>query len=127
MLVLSGQVDALSEIGVPAKKIRLVFNMLGTDEQPERVFAGLFEYQATAKSFTLRPDAVIHLNDIYGKLKGASQSIKQVLDDPTDFKQMIKETKDSSQKLHYAQLLSVKRLATGVYDELNAVFAALFR
>ena len=53
-------IDALSEMGVPAKKIRLVFNMVEMDDKPERVFSGLFEYHGAAKNFTLRPHAVIH-------------------------------------------------------------------
>ena len=120
-------VDALAEIGVPAKKIRLVFNMVELDEVPERVFSGLFEYHASASNFTLKPNAVIHVNDIYGKLKVADQSIKDILLDQTDFKEKIKTAKDSDEKLHFAQLLSIKRLAAGVSEELDAVFKTLLK
>ncbi|MEX3581717.1 MAG: StbB family protein [Burkholderia sp.] len=120
-------IDALAEIGVSAKKIRLVFNMVELDEVPERVFSGLFEYHASATNFTLKPNAVIHVNDIYGKLKVADQSIKDILLDPTDFKEKIKTAKDSDEKLHFAQLLSIKRLAAGVSEELDAVFKTLLK
>ena len=120
-------IDALSDIGVPAKKIRLVFNMLEIDDVPERVFAGLFEYHTASKSFTLRPEAVIHVNDIYGKLKDADKSIKDILNDPTDYKEKIKTAKDSEEKLHFAQMVGIKRLAAGVTEELDAVFKTLFK
>lgn len=120
-------IDALAEIGVPAKKIRLVFNMVEIDETPERLFAGLLEYHAAAKNFTLRPDAVIHVNDIYGKLKGAEQGIKDILADPTDYKEMIKSAKDADEKLYFAQMVGVKRLAAGVVEELDAVFKTLLK
>ena len=120
-------IDALAEIGVPAKKIRLVFNMLEIDDVPERVFAGLFEYHTASKSFTLRPEAVIHVNDIYGKLKGAEQGIKDILNDPTDYKEKIKTAKDADEKLHFAQMVGIKRLAAGVTEELDAVFKTLFK
>jgi len=121
-------IDALADIGVPAKKIRLVFNMVEIDESQERAFAGLFEYHAAAKNFTLRPEAVIHVNDIYGKLKGADQqSIKSILDDPTDYKEKIKTAKDAEEKLHFAQMVGIKRLAAGVVEELDAVFKTLFK
>lgn len=120
-------IDALADIGVPAKKIRLVFNMLEIDDVPERVFAGLFEYHTTSKSFTLRPEAVIHVNDIYGKLKGAEQGIKDILNDPTDYKEKIKTAKDADEKLHFAQMVGIKRLAAGVTEELDAVFKTLFK
>lgn len=118
-------IDALAEIGVPAKKIRLLFNMVEVDENPERVFHGLFEYHTSAKTFTLKPEAVIHVNDIYAKIKGESQGIREVLADTTDLKDKIKTATDSAEKLHYAQLLSVKRLAAGVSEELDAVFKTL--
>lgn len=120
-------IDALAEIGVPAKKIRLVFNMVEIDETPERLFAGLLEYHAAAKNFTLRPDAVIHVNDIYGKLKGAEQGIKDILADPTDYKEKIKTATDADEKLHFAQMVGIKRLAAGVVDELDAVFKTLLK
>ena len=120
-------IDALAEIGVPAKKIRLLFNKVELDETPERIFSGLFEYHASAKNFTLRPDAVIHVNDIYGKLKGADRSITDVLNDPTDYKEKIKTAKDADEKLHFAQMVGIKRLAAGVTEELDAVFKTLFK
>lgn len=120
-------IDALADIGVPANKIRLVFNMVELDEDPERIFAGLFEYHTTTGNFTLCPDAVIHVNDIFGKLKGAKRGIKDILDDPTDYKEKIKATTNVGDKLIYAQMVGIKRLAAGVVDELDAVFDALVR
>lgn len=120
-------IEALSAIGVPAKQIRLVFNLVEGDDNPERVFAGLFEYHGAAKSFTLRPSAVIHVNDIYGRLKGSAEGIADILADETDYKAKIKTAADSAEKLNYAQLLSIKRLAAGVTEELDGVFKALFR
>jgi hypothetical protein len=120
-------IEALADIGIPAKKIRLVFNMVEMDEQVEQVFGGLFNYHVSAKRFALKPDAVIHVNDIYGKLNSAQQSIADVLADPTDFKEKIKLAKDDQEKLRFAQLLSVKRLATGVSEELDTVFKALLK
>lgn len=120
-------IDALAEIGVPAKKIRLVFNMVEIDDVPERVFAGLFEYHAATKNFTIRTDAVIHVNDIYGKLKGAEHGIKDILNDQTDYKEKIKAAKDAEEKLFCAQMVGIKRLAAGVTDELDAVFKTLIK
>lgn len=120
-------IEALEAIGVPAKRIRLVFNMLDIDETPQRALAGVFEYHAATKNFTLRPDAVIQTNDIYGKLKGADQSIQDILNDPTDFKEKIKTAADSADKLRFAQLLGIKRLAHGVTEELDAVFRTLLK
>jgi hypothetical protein len=120
-------IEALADIGIPAKKIRLVFNMVEMDEQVEQVFGGLFEYHLSAKRFTLKPDAVIHVNDIFGKFNGAQKSIADVLADPTDFKEQIKTATSDLEKLKFAQMLSVKRLAIGVAEELDAVFKTLLK
>lgn len=120
-------IEALADIGVPAKKIRVLFNMVELDEQPERIFGGIFEYHEVAKRFILKKDAVIHVNDIYGRLKGNEQSIAEVLADPTDYKAKIKEAQDANEKLEFARRLSIKRLAEGVSRELDAVFKALLK
>ena len=76
----------LAELGVPAKKLRVVFNMVEYNDKPERIFSGLISYHSEKKSFTLNPDAIIHMNEVYGKLKGAGQSIVDILNDTTDLK-----------------------------------------
>lgn len=120
-------IDALSQLGVPAKKIRLVFNMLELDETTDKSFPGLYQYHQEDGKFTLNENCTIHLNDIYGKLKGAQQSIKDILQDKTDYKELIKEAKTPEEKLQYAQLLAIKRLAAGVTEELDGVFKALVK
>lgn len=122
-----GTIDALSEIGVPAKKIRLVFNKVELDDLPERVFSGLFDYHAAEKAFTLRKDAVIHINDIYAKIQGNGKSINDILNDPTDYKEKIKAAANIEEKTYFAQMVGVKRLAAGVTDELDGVFKTLFK
>lgn len=120
-------IEALSELGIPAKKIRVVFNMVELNEVPSRVFSGIFEYAAAEKRFTLKPDAVIHMNDIYGKLKNSEQTIADILNDPTDLKEQLKAAKDSDEKLRISRLIGIKRLADGVTEELNAVYKTLVK
>ena len=120
-------IDALSDIGIPAKKIRMIFNMVELDETPEREFSGLFEYHNAEKKFTLRTDAVIHVNDIYAKVNGSGKSILDILKDKTDYREKIKTAESSNDKLQYAQMVGIKRLAAGVTEELDAVFSTLFK
>ena len=120
-------IDALTDLGIPAKKIRVVFNMVEIEDAPERVFSGIFEYAAAEKTFTLRPEAVIHMNDIYGKLRGSEQTIADILNDTADLKEQLKTAKDADEKLRISRQIGVKRLAAGVTEELNAVFKALLK
>jgi len=118
-------IDALAELGVPPKKIRVLFNMVEVDSVPEQVFSGLFELHEADKSFTLNPRAVMHVNDIYGKLNGADQTIDGVLNDPADLNQLLKDATDPDEKLRISRLRGIKRLAAGVKSELDATFKAL--
>lgn len=120
-------INALAELGVPAKKIRIVFNMVESDDDPARVFAALFDYHANEKCFTLRPDAVLYVNEIYTRLNGAAVDLREILNDETDYKAKIKEASSQDEKLRYAQSLSIQRLAAGVIEEHDAVFKALLK
>jgi hypothetical protein len=120
-------INALAELGVPAKKIRTVFNKVDSDDDPARVFSGLFDYHKAEKCFTLRQDAVLHTNEVYARLNGSAVNLRELVDDQTDYKAKIKEAANSEEKLRYAQLLSIQRLAAGVVEEHDAVFKTLFK
>lgn len=120
-------IEALSELGIPAKKIRLVFNMVELDEMPDRLFSGLFDYHSAQKNFMLIPEATIHVNEIYTRLRTAGQNIIDILQLPTpdELKKQLKETTDADEKIRISQLIGTKRLAVGVVSEMDSVFKAL--
>ena len=120
-------IEALAEIGVPAKKIRLVFNMVEHGDNPAQIFSSLLDYHSKEKTFTIKEEAVIHANDIFGKIQGGEESIMQILNEDIDvLKSQLKETTSSDERLRISRRISIKRLATGVTEELDMVFKALF-
>ena len=120
-------IEALKEIGIPAKQIRLVFNMVDDADSVQKVFDRLFTYHAESKNFTLRPDAVIHENEIFLKLKNSAESISDILSDPTDLKELLKAATEPNEKMSIAAKIGVKRLASGVTKELDGVYKTLFQ
>jgi len=118
-------VDALAEIGVPPQKIRLLFNMVEADDEPEQVFAGLFAYQSAMKKCVINRQAILHVNELYSRLTGAEQNINAIVTDPTDWMERITQTEDANEKIQFMRCLSRQRLAEGVLDELDAAFKAL--
>lgn len=120
-------INSLAELGIPASKIRLVFNMVEIDDDPSKIFAALFNYHAAEKRFTLCPDAVLHVNEIYTRLNGEASDLIAIRDDQTDYKAKIKEASNQEQKLLYARQLSNQRLAAGVVEEHDSVFKSLFQ
>ncbi len=119
-------IEALANIGISSDKIIVVLNMVDVDDNPERIFSGLFDFHENENKFMLSKKAVIHVNDIYGKINGLEKSITDIMNDPTDYKELSKNAVDAADKLRYAQLLGIKRLATGVSRELDSVFNAIF-
>ena len=117
-------IEELAETGVPPSKIRLVFNMVEHDEEPNAVFSGIHEYHATHGKFELREDAVIRTSELYARLRESERSIAEILDDRTDYKALLKEA-SSEKRLLLGRSLSTLRLATGVKAELDDIFAIL--
>ena len=59
----------IQEIGIEKNRIRVVFNKVEIDDSVTDEFAGIFALAKTEKSFISNPNAVIHLNEVYERLK----------------------------------------------------------
>jgi MinD-like ATPase involved in chromosome partitioning or flagellar assembly len=119
-------IEALHEVGVPAKKIRVVFNMVEPDDEPQQLFANLVRYGQEVKKFTLR-EAVIHTNPIFGFLKAGDLTVKDMVNDTTDLKAAAEAATTQEDKLKISRQIGMRRLAYGVDEELDAAFKALFK
>lgn len=115
----------LSRIGVPADRIRLVFNQLADDEPIERVFETLLAFCAASKTVEPRLAACLYYNEIYARMRGIDKSLKELAADQTDYKQLIAQAANTAEKMTLAQSLATQRLARGVLPQLDACFAAL--
>jgi hypothetical protein len=118
-------IQTLANIGVPPEKIKVIFNMVESDENPAEVFEGLINYAETAKTCIVSPGLILRTNELFGKLKGSNNSIDAILSDTTDFKAAIKSVYDPREKIRLSQALGLKRLAMGVKAELDQVFTIL--
>ncbi|MBI2767987.1 MAG: hypothetical protein HYX47_00040 [Burkholderiales bacterium] len=115
----------LSRIGIPAARIRLVFNLVedGTDisESFDALLSFIKEHPMTRASMRCR----LGVNEIYERVKGTSTDLAELAKDETDYKAQIAVAPDISEKLVLAQKLATRRLAAGVVPELDDCFAAL--
>lgn len=118
-------IEALHEIGVHARKIRVVFNMVEPDDDPAHAFGNLLRYAETEKKFVLR-DAVIHANPIFQFLKGGERTVKDLVQDETDYKSLLATTTILEEKTRCTRMIGMRRLAIGVDDELDKAYQALF-
>ncbi len=114
---------ALSELGVEASKVRVVFNCLEYDETVEQGFGAICALDG--ECFELRSKAVLYFNEVFDRIKGKGESLADLMADLTDFKAAIAQTDDADEKLRLARRLASRRLATSATKNLDAAFEAL--
>jgi hypothetical protein len=115
----------LARIGVPAARLRLVFNQVDDDSPIEQAFETLLAYCAASGVVQPRTAACMTYNEVYARIRGTGQSLPELAADTTDYKAEIARAGSASDKLALAQKLATRRLARGVVPELDACFAAL--
>lgn len=118
-------IEALSDIGVPPEKIRLVFNMVDDEDTDLRKdFHALFAYHAAESKFTINTDAVVYQNDFYGRVANTGLTIESILADKTDFNKLLKEAESPEDKIKISKQRALKFLANGLKQKLDHAFNA---
>jgi hypothetical protein len=115
----------LARIGVPASRLRLVFNMVEDDTEVARVFERLLAFVTERGLVQTDPACKLGINEIYARVRHLKVDLQELANDDTDFKALIAQAPDMNAKLALAQKLANRRLALGVVPELDACFAAL--
>lgn len=115
-------IQVLHELKVPAKKIRVVFNMIEPEDDVEAIFSGLLAYYRDERKFVVNPKSVVFNNAVFDKLKNANKTINDVLSDETDYKALLLQAQTPEDKVAISRQVSLKRLCDGVVDELDFVF-----
>ena len=117
----------LSNLGVPAHKIFVLFNLVEPGQDVETVFEPIFNFVDKFHLCMTDPEAVIYKNEVFALLRGRGQSLADVVNDQTDLKAAIKASQDPDEKVALAEKLSIRRLAIGVNKNLDEVFNNMMR
>jgi ABC-type branched-subunit amino acid transport system ATPase component len=115
----------LSRLGVPADKVRIVFNMVDDVSDLERAFDTVLAFVRASPVARVSLEGRLGTNEICGRVNGTAADLSALAADPTDYKSLIAAATDSTKRLALAQRLATRRLASGVVLELDACFAAL--
>ncbi|MDU8545746.1 MULTISPECIES: StbB family protein [Pseudomonas] len=121
-------IKTLAALGVPAKRILVVFNKVDIDEADDvpELFGAVFGFHALDKKFTLKPSAVIYSNEVFERLRALKRNIADVVTDETDYRTQLREAADDDAKQHAVRMISVKRLALSAWQNLDDVYVTLF-
>jgi hypothetical protein len=115
----------LSRLGVPTSRLKVVFNMVESGITVAQAFDPLLAFLKQQPIARANPRCCLGANEIYARLKGTKTDLAALANDPTDYKALIAQAKDTTDKVALAQKLATRRLAIGVVPELDACFAAL--
>ncbi|OAE71679.1 plasmid stability protein StbB [Achromobacter insolitus] len=119
-------IQALTQIGVPTERVRVLFNRVDADVKEE--FSPIFGYAIQAGGFMANPEAAIFENEIFDLLANKRTTIKEILADETNYRQKLRET-DRNDKKRISQLsdmVALQALARPVDRQLDQAFSALF-
>jgi len=120
-------IDALAALGVPPKRIRVVFNKIALDDNVQNLFGAIFGYANEEKKCIVKPEAAVFENDVFEKSKILNKTITEILADQTDYRAKLTESKDDHEKSLCVQMILAKRLAESANENLNAVYKVLFK
>ncbi|MDA1379428.1 hypothetical protein PCI56_05645 [Plesiomonas shigelloides subsp. oncorhynchi] len=98
---------ALSDMGIEAERIRVLFNMLDDDTVINRAFKPVIDTKGIS---TINESAVIYENELFNRLNETEfNTIADIVSDDTNYKLLISETdeNDSSTRLKYSRALEL--------------------
>ncbi|KQY88270.1 StbB family protein [Pelomonas sp. Root1444] len=115
----------LSQLGVPAGKVRLLFNMLDEGVDLAQQFDAVLAFVAAHPVAQADPACRLGANEVYARVRNSGGQLDALVADQTDYKALIAKADNQAEKLALAHKLADRRLARGVLPELDACFAAL--
>ncbi|MDP2261798.1 MAG: StbB family protein [Hydrogenophaga sp.] len=115
----------LARMGVPAAKIRLVFNMVDRGVDFKNTFFLVLGFLTERPLATVNLECRLGTNEIYARVRHQGVDLATLARDDTDYRSLIVQAPHTTEKLALAQKLATRRLASGVVPELDACFAAL--
>ncbi|MBN3201291.1 plasmid stability protein StbB [Pectobacterium brasiliense] len=120
-------IGTLSDFGIPAEKIRLVFNRVDADVADE--FAHVVNYVRKEKNATANTEAAIFESELFDALAVKKLTVEALLKDETDYKALLKSNPDATakEKNTWGDMHGLKALSRSVNRNLDSVFSVLFK
>lgn len=121
-------ITAMSEIGIPADKIRVVFNKVSEDVNEE--FGPLLQFAKKTKSCIANTEAAIFDTDLFDLMAIRKVSMSDAINDETDYKAKARQLKaeggDTKTLDRYTDLIAIRLGIKPLNRNLDAVYSALF-
>jgi hypothetical protein len=125
------QIDSVStvanllDLGVDAERIKFVFNQTDKTVPVERQFADFFNGMKSFKSVKIKKQSIIYNTPVFTFLNQSNRTFDEVVNDDRDFRTLLRQTENREEREKLSEDKSVKRLVTGINEELDIAFANL--
>lgn len=113
-------IDVLSNFGIPADKIRVIFNRVDSDVEEE--FSAILEYAKKTGKCIADVRAAVMENELFSMIGLKKITVTALLEDTTDYRTKAREEKNEKIRNQHLDMFTMKALARSVNNNLNAVF-----
>ncbi len=123
-------IKALFALGIPKRKIRVVFNKVELDEDIKEEFEPVFTLTEAHKSFTVYEECVIYNNEAFDECKELGLPLADLVADETDYGTKAKAARDAGDQVEAKRCVNLhflKMVATTASNNMDNVFGALFK
>jgi hypothetical protein len=119
--------DRLAGAGIETGRVRVAFNRVDPKVGVENEFGILLNHISTHGGANANSKAVIFENELFDILAEENLTIRQVMEDDTDYKALLHEQKnaDDALKAHWSNRFGIKCLTKHVKRDLDACYAEL--
>ena len=122
-------IKALSAMGIPKTKIRVVMNMVAVDDDIHDEFGSLFGLASVDKSFVINEKCVIFNNEAFDQCKDLGVPLVDMVNDKNDYRELAKAAKNdgkSEEEERLVKMALLKMIAVTAQKNLDQVYKALF-
>jgi len=122
-------IKALSAMGIPKQKIRVVMNKVEVDDDIHDEFGSLFGLASVDKSFVINDKCVIYNNEAFDQCKDLGVPLVDMVNDKNDYRELAKAAKAEGKTEEAERLVKMallKMIAVTAQKNLDQVFKALF-
>ncbi|PLY35813.1 plasmid stability protein StbB [Pectobacterium carotovorum] len=117
--------DTLASIGIPADKIKVIFNRVDSDIDDEFTF--VLARHKKDKTFILNKECAIYENELFDALAVKGLTVDALLADETDYKTLLKNKEASAKDRNFwSDMFGLRSLAKSVKRNLDHVYSELF-
>jgi len=120
-------IGTLADVGIPAEKIRIVFNRVEADVDEE--FPLIRNYVKKEKNAVADPEVAIFESELFDALAIKKLTVEALLADQNDYKALLRNNPDASakDKNMWGDMHGLKALARSVNRNLDTVYTNLFK